>query len=396
MNIAKFCIRHKVTTLLAVIMIAVFGVVYTTQLQMALLPNIEYPAAYVYCYYNGAGPEDIEQLVTRPLESAIMSVPGVDSVTSSSADSISTIQIMYVENTDVDIAATKLREKFDALSLPDGCGSPVILNINVSEMMPSAIVGLLGDDLAALQQQAENVVAPALERIDGVASVSVSGGVERQITVTLDAQRAAGYGLSTSYITQILQAENLLYPAGEVYNGSQKLSVTTDAQLSTVDEVANINIPLQTGGTVRLGEVADVAFETSDRDAIAAMDGTPGIILQVSKRSGANEVKTAEAVAAAMEEPGGEGRLHPLRHPLRRERVHQRRRRRRARGHHPRRRACGARGVAVPAPRRRDHDHRGLHARVHPRGVRADVRLRPDAQHDEPRRHRHGRRHDRG
>ena len=320
MNIAKFCIRHKVTTLLAVIMIAVFGVVYTTQLQMALLPNIEYPAAYVYCYYNGAGPEDIEQLVTRPLESAIMSVPGVDSVTSSSADSISTIQIMYVENTDVDIAATKLREKFDALSLPDGCGSPVILNINVSEMMPSAIVGLLGDDLAALQQQAENVVAPALERIDGVASVSVSGGVERQITVTLDAQRAAGYGLSTSYITQILQAENLLYPAGEVYNGSQKLSVTTDAQLSTVDEVANINIPLQTGGTVRLG----------------------------------------------------------------------------ARGHHPRRRACGARGVAVPAPRRRDHDHRGLHARVHPRGVRADVRLRPDAQHDEPRRHRHGRRHDRG
>ena len=302
MNIAKFCIRHKVTTLLAVIMIAVFGVVYTTQLQMALLPNIEYPAAYVYCYYNGAGPEDIEQLVTRPLESAIMSVPGVDSVTSSSADSISTIQIMYVENTDVDIAATKLREKFDALSLPDGCGSPVILNINVSELMPSAIVGLLGDDLAALQQQAENVVAPALERIDGVASVSVSGGVERQITVTLDAQRAAGYGLSTSYITQILQAENLLYPAGEVYNGSQKLSVTTDAQLSTVDEVANINIPLQTGGTVRLGEVADVAFETSDRDAIAAMDGTPGIILQVSKRSGANEVKTAEAVAAAMEE----------------------------------------------------------------------------------------------
>ena len=396
MNIAKFCIRHKVTTLLAVIMIAVFGVVYTTQLQMALLPNIEYPAAYVYCYYNGAGPEDIEQLVTRPLESAIMSVPGVDSVTSSSADSISTIQIMYVENTDVDIAATKLREKFDALSLPDGCGSPVILNINVSELMPSAIVGLLGDDLAALQQQAENVVAPALERIDGVASVSVSGGVERQITVTLDAQRAAGYGLSTSYITQILQAENLLYPAGEVYNGSQKLSVTTDAQLSTVDEVANINIPLQTGGTVRLGEVADVAFETSDRDAIAAMDGTPGIILQVSKRSGAQRGQDRRGGGCGDGGAGGEGRLHPLRHPLRRQRVHQCRCRRRARGHHPRRRACGARGVAVPAPRRRDHDHRGLHARVHPRGVRADVRLRPDAQHDEPRRHRHGRRHDRG
>ena len=302
MNIARFCIKHKVTTLLAVIMIAIFGVVYTTQLQMALLPNIEYPAAYVYCYYNGAGPEDIEQLVTRPLESAIMTVPGVDSITSSSADSISTIQIMYVEGTDVDIAATKLREKFDALSLPDGCTSPVILNINVSEILPSAIVGLLGDDLSALQQTAENVVAPALERIDGVASVSISGGVKRQIAVELDATRAAGYGLSTAYITQILQAENLLYPAGEVYNGSQTLSVSTDAQLSSVEEVANINIPLQTGGTVRLGEVANVALETTDRDAIAAMDGTAGVVLQVSKRSGANEVKTAEAVVAAMEE----------------------------------------------------------------------------------------------
>ena len=302
MNIAKFCIKHKVTTLLAVIMIAIFGMVYTSQLQMALLPNIEYPAAYVYCYYNGAGPEDIEQLVTRPLESAIMSVPGVDSITSSSADSISTIQIMYVEDTDVDIAATKLREKFDALSLPDGCTSPVILNINVSELMPSAIVGLLGDDLSTLQQTAEDVVAPALERIDGVASVTISGGVERQIAVELDATRAAGYGLTTTYITQILQAENLLFPAGEVKNGSQTLTVSTDAQLSSVEEVANVNIPLPTGGTVRLGEVASVELETTDRDAIATMDGTAGVILQVSKRSGANEVQTADAVVEAMEQ----------------------------------------------------------------------------------------------
>ena len=82
MNTAKFCIQHKVTTLLAVIMIAIFGVVFTTQLQMALLPNMEAPMAVVMCYYNGATPNDIEELVTRPLESAIMAVPGVDSVSS--------------------------------------------------------------------------------------------------------------------------------------------------------------------------------------------------------------------------------------------------------------------------------------------------------------------------
>ena len=82
MSTARFCIKHRVTTLLAVIMIAVFGVVFTTQLQMSLLPDMEAPMAVVVCYYNGATPSDMEELVTRPLETAIMSVPGVDSVSS--------------------------------------------------------------------------------------------------------------------------------------------------------------------------------------------------------------------------------------------------------------------------------------------------------------------------
>ncbi len=148
-SIAKFCIKHKVTTLMAVIMISIFGVVFTTQLQMSLLPDIEAPAAVVLCYYNGANPSDMEELVTRPLESAIMSVPGVDSVQSSSSDGVSQVQITYVDGTDLDIAATKLREKFDMLSLPDGAMDPVIVNINISDLMPSAMIALMGDDLAS-------------------------------------------------------------------------------------------------------------------------------------------------------------------------------------------------------------------------------------------------------
>lgn len=161
MNTAKFCIQHKVTTLLAVIMIAIFGVVFTTQLQMALLPNMEAPMAVVMCYYNGATPNDIEELVTRPLESAIMAVPGVDSVSSTSSDGVSQVQITYVEDTDLDIAATKLREKFDMLSLPDGAMDPVIVNINVSDLMPTAIIALMGEDLSSLQTLAEDTVSPA-------------------------------------------------------------------------------------------------------------------------------------------------------------------------------------------------------------------------------------------
>ncbi|MBQ9459917.1 MAG: efflux RND transporter permease subunit [Oscillospiraceae bacterium] len=307
-GIASFCIKHKVTTLLAFIIISIFGVVYLRELQLALLPNMEYPAAYVYCYYNGAAPEDMEQLVTRPLESAVMSVPGVDSVSSSSAESLSTVQIKYVDGTNVDIAATKLREKLDALTLPEDCSKPVIMNMNVSDMLPSAYIALMGEDLASVQSLAEELVVPALERIDGVASVSYYGGVERRIAVELDAARARGLGLSNGYISQILAAENLLYPGGDLENGGQKLTVSTDAQLKSVEDVKNVIIPLQTGGTVRLGEVADVVLETTERRDIGEMNGTDAVFLQISKQSGANEAAVADKVAAKMEELAAKNR----------------------------------------------------------------------------------------
>ena len=302
MNTAKFCIQHKVTTLLAVIMIAIFGVVFTTQLQMALLPNMEAPMAVVMCYYNGATPNDIEELVTRPLESAIMAVPGVDSVSSTSSDGVSQVQITYVEDTDLDIAATKLREKFDMLSLPDGAMDPVIVNINVSDLMPTAIIALMGEDLSSLQTLAEDTVSPALERIDGVASVTVSGGVGQQIEVQIDPARAAGFGLSNSYISQFLAAENLLYPGGDMQNGSKTLTVSTDAKFQSVEDVENMLLALPTGGIVRLGDVANVSLQAQDTDTMAQMDGTACVILQVSKQSGANEASTAQAVDARMAE----------------------------------------------------------------------------------------------
>ena len=186
MSVSKFCIQHKVATLLAVIMITIFGLVFATQLQMALMPEMEAPMAMVVCYYNGANPSDIEELVTRPLESAVMSVSGVDEVSSTSADSMCQLQVTYVEGTDLDIAATKLREQFDRLSLPEDAIDPVIVNLNLSELMPTAMVALMGEDLAQLQTLADDVVVPALERINGVAQVTVNGGVEQQIALQGD------------------------------------------------------------------------------------------------------------------------------------------------------------------------------------------------------------------
>ena len=302
MKIAKVCIQHKVATLLAVIMVVIFGIMFGTRLQMALMPNMEMPMAVVMTTYAGATPTDIEELVTSPLESAIMSVSGVDEIKSTSSQNVSTIQITYVDGTDLDIAATKLREQFDRVSLPDDASDPMIININISELMPTAMIALTGEDLSQLQTTAEDVISPALERIDGVAQVSVSGGLESQISVEIDQAKAAGFGLTNSYISQFLAGQNLLYPGGNLQNGSKKLTVSTDAKFQSVEDVANTLIALPTGGTVRLSEVADVRLDHDDPDAVAKVGTLPCVLLQVSKQSGANEMEVSRAVTAKLAE----------------------------------------------------------------------------------------------
>ena len=301
MSIAKASIQHKVATILASILICVFGLMFATQLQMALMPDMEMPMAVVACYYTGASPSDIEELVTRPLEGAIMSVPGVDEISSTSSDGVCQIQITYVEGTDLDIAATKLREQFDRVSLPEDAMDPVIINMNLSALMPTAMIALVGDDLAQLQTLADDVVVPALERINGVAQVTVNGGVEQQIAVELDPTRAAGYGLSASYVSQFLAGQNLIYPGGSLENGSKKLTVSTDAKFHTVDDVANMILSLPTGGAVRLSEVANVTLEDKDMEAMAKSGESACVVLQVSKQSAANEVYVSEQVVKRLE-----------------------------------------------------------------------------------------------
>ncbi len=288
-TVSELCIRHRVTTILAVIMIVVFGVVFTTQLQLSLMPNIEQPMAMVTCTYPGASPADIEELITRPMEGAAMTVSGVKKVTSTSSTGVSSIMITYVDGTDLDMAATRLREQLDGANLPKDASKPVIISADLSSMMPTAIIAMEGDDLTRLQQFAEDVVQPALERIDGVASVTLYGGAKQEISVHLDSARALGYGLGNSYIAQCLSAENLLQPGGEVENGTKKFTVSTDAKFGSVSDVENTIIPLPAGGSVRLGEIARVAIETKEQETIARMNGKECVILYVKKQSGGNE-----------------------------------------------------------------------------------------------------------
>lgn len=303
MNIADFCLKHKVTTIMAYVLIVVFGIMGFTSLPLALMPDIELPMAVVYTTYSNAGPQEVENMVTKTIESACASVSGMDEIQSLSSEGSSMVMVTFADGTDMDEAVVDLRGRIDRVKgfLPEDAEAPVTMTIDV-DAMPVVTVGLKGADLAELQAIAEDDIQPALERIDGVASVDIAGGYENEIAIDTDADRLAGYGLSVSYIAQMLAAENVALPAGEVQSGDQSFSVRADGEFSSVSDIANTLIPLPTGGTVRLSEVADVYVAPKEQTAIAKIGGEPCITISVNKQSDTNTLQVAERAKDALDE----------------------------------------------------------------------------------------------
>lgn len=300
MKLVAFCIKHRVTTIMACIIVTIFGVMGFSQLPLAMMPDIELPMAMIFSTYT-AGPQEVEKLVTSKLEAACATVSGMDELQSISTENMSLVMVTFADGTNMDSAMTDLRDKLDQAKsgLPDDAADPVVMAMDV-EAMPVMVIALKGSDLATLQAVAEDTISPALERIDGVASVDIQGGFSNEIAVETYSEKLAGYGLSLSYIAQILSAENVAIPAGSVDSGANTLSVRTDGEFSSAEDVADCLIPLPTGGSVRLGEVADVYLKSQDRATIAKMNGEDCVILSVNKQSGINTVAAARNVQKEM------------------------------------------------------------------------------------------------
>lgn len=299
MKFAQAFIKHHVMTILLYILVVVFGFYSFQNLPLALMPSMEVPAAVVYATYPGAGPEDIEQQVTKKLEGAVAGLSGLDTLQSTSSENMSMLIIRFTNDTDMDQAMTDLRDKVAQVKsqLPDDASDPTVMSIDI-DSMPVVQVALRGNDLASLQSIAEDEIQPALERLDGVASVDISGGYEQEIAVHTDASRLKGYNLTISSIGQQLGADNIAIPGGDLDNGSQTLAVRTDGEYSSIDDVKNALISLPAGGTVRLSQIADVSMQPKDQDAISKVDGEECIILSVNKQSGSNTAQIAELAKA--------------------------------------------------------------------------------------------------
>ncbi len=289
----RFSLQHPVPTIVFFLVAMVMGFVSLTRLSIDLLPAMEIPLAVVSTRYEGAGPQEVESLVSRPLEDIMGTVAGVTKVRSSNSEGQSLVIVEFDYGTNMDLATLAMREKVDQVKgfFPDGVESSNVFKID-PQAMPVLTVGLTGEeDLVALKRLAEDVIKPRLERVDGVASVTINGGTEREIQVIVDPGRLQAAGLSINQVAQALAYENLNLPGGEVSEGNVNLLVRTMGQFQSVDEIRNLRL-----GVVRLGDVAEVLDTYADITSKVWLDGDTAVSLDIQKQSGGNAVAVANAV----------------------------------------------------------------------------------------------------
>lgn len=302
MNLARFSIKRPVTTLMIIAVVLVLGFISFSRLGIDLFPEFSFPVGVVITQYQGASSHEIENMITKPLEQVLSTMNNVKNIQSLSSEGNSTIMIEFNWGTNMDVATQDIREKIDLIEtfLPSDAETPMIVKFDPS-MMPVLQIALYGsDDIVQLKRIAEDVIESRLLRIEGVASVGISGGLERQISISVDPDKLAFYGLSMQQLAGKLQMENINLPGGNVDQGKKQYNIRTQAEFEDVSEIENLPIPLPQGGTVPLKSIAKVKDTYKDVSSIARYNGKPSIALSIQKQSGYNTVQVAKKVKAEM------------------------------------------------------------------------------------------------
>jgi HAE1 family hydrophobic/amphiphilic exporter-1 len=301
-GIATFIKRPVFTTML-VMLLVVFGLGAYPGLGIDLNPDVDFPLVMVSVSFAGTSPEEMESLVTKPIEDAVSSMSGIKNLSSVTREGSSQITIEFEFGTDPKLAANEVREKVAVARkrLPDQADEPVIQRF---DMGAQAIVyySLSSDTRSPgeIRKLATDIVKDELQRIDGVADVTVSGGSEREIRVAVDSKKLAAYHISMAQILDAVNGQNLNAPGGRVTDKGTELTVRTIGKYKNVTDIQNVIVANKDGLLVRLSDVAAVTDTWAEERMLARANGQPSVLMAVQKQSGTNTVAIADKVKATM------------------------------------------------------------------------------------------------
>ncbi|MBC8569487.1 efflux RND transporter permease subunit [Zongyangia hominis] len=302
MNLTKISLKRPVAVLICVLALVIFGVSAIFNTPMELTPPMEFPMFIINTVYPGAGPEEVEDLVTSKIEAAVGTVSGLKNIQSTSQENVSMVMLELEYGTNMDLAHMDLQEKLNMYvnSLPDTATTPVIFELSM-DMVDTITLSAKATGDANVLHLVEDEVVPELEKLTGVASVDVSGGQTDYIRVQLREESLSQYNLDMSSVVSVISASNFSIPAGDIGHGDQSLILRGGVEYNTVEALRSIPITLRTGDIIHLSDIADISEATKSSGSISRYNGEENITIGVKKRQSASTLDVTEGVTQTMQ-----------------------------------------------------------------------------------------------
>lgn len=301
MKIAEISIRRPITVGMITVAILMFGLVAFGRLPVNLLPDISYPTLTVETKYSQAAPNEVENLVTKPIEEAVAVVSGVQRITSRSRAGVSEVTMEFGWGTNMDFAALDVREKIDLVQFPRDAEKPSVLRFDPSNDPILRVILSGGSNLVELRQFADKTIKKDLESLDGIAAVKINGGLEEEIHVYLDETKLAQLGLTAEDVSNTLARNNVNLAGGSLYENEARYLVRTLNEFQNVNELNGLIVREDAGKRILLKDVARVERGTKERAVITRINGKEGVELAIFKEGDANTVQVARAAKTRLE-----------------------------------------------------------------------------------------------
>lgn len=302
MNLTKLAMRRPVSTALIVLALVVFGLTSVLSFRLELTPDMEMPMLLVYTIYPGADPESVEELVTKPIESAGAEQSGVTTYTSQSSENMSMVMFQYEYGTDLDEAYMDLQTALNTAKagMPEDVNTPLIIEMSMDQMETMDVSVMAVGDSDVLSYVNDTMV-PELETLSGVAQVQVSGGKENYIKVELNSQAMKQYGVTMSGISQTIGAMDFTVPVGSVSQGTQDIAISSAADISGVVQIQNIPITTARGQVIPLSELATVTESQIEDSGVSRTNGQEDITVAITKKKSYGTVDVTRSVVKLLD-----------------------------------------------------------------------------------------------
>jgi len=286
------------------LIVIIIGGVSLVRLSIDLMPDITYPTLSISTEYENASSEEVEELITRPVEEAMSAVPGVEEVTSVSAEGRSSVRVTFSWGTNLDEAANDIRERLDRVipRLPEDADRPRLRKFDLASF-PILIMGVSSNlEPIRIREIIDNQVKNRIERIPGVASLDIRGGLDREIHVNLNAEKIKALGLPIDQLINRLKEENINLPAGTIEQEQLDVTIRIPGIYTSLDELQNAVVAIREGVAIQLKEIATVEDAWEKVTRIVRINGKPGVRLSINKQSGKNTVEVATGVLKEIEQ----------------------------------------------------------------------------------------------